>query len=138
MSTVTPSRPGEAAPADSGTTETKGPGRPRVEKIDFPLPEGGLVEWPADFDSSVHKPLKVEDFAKQGAFYRHKAALYEKRAKEFYGKANIADQFGTEEERKTAEKYLKFKSVADEMLAQMTASGVAPEALQALIASMEK
>jgi hypothetical protein len=109
-------------------------GRTKMDKMDYPIPEGGLTGWPADWDKSKHKPLTPDNFAgtAEHHYWDHKAA-------EFYAKGTHASQqselcrkFGDREERKAAASALRKMKQAQEMLAQLEAAGVSAEDLEAL------
>lgn len=51
--------PPSAAPASAAPTATD---KKAKERVKYPVPAEGLLEWPADHDREKHKPLQKNDF----------------------------------------------------------------------------
>src|SRR4051812_38955543 len=72
-----------APSAKPGTQEPKAKRekKPKVERIDYPVPEGKLLELPADYDPKKHKPLRRKDFKDEALYLDIAAERAEKHAK---------------------------------------------------------
>ena len=123
---VTPAAPeAPAAPAaPDAVAEEKKAGRPALNKTDYRAKDAPkLTEWPADYDSKAHKPLKADDFEKEDAFWDHKADEAERRAKTYRSNADLFRQYGSAEKRKAVESMSKHLEKLMALKAELEAGG---------------
>lgn len=108
--------------------------RPKMDKTDYLIPEGGLIDWPSDWDKTQHKPLKPEDFAgtSEHIYWQRKAKDYQEKVDYANQQAELCQKFGSRDERKTASQALRKMEQAREMLAQLEAAGISAADLEAL------
>jgi len=119
-----PQRP-ENPQADTNSDDGKRQGRPKMDKKPY-LEDGApkLKEWPADFDSRVHKPLKVEDFEAEDVFWLKRAEIYDQKAADCRTKAELFTKFGSADQRKAIEKMSKLSSQLELLKSQLAGEGV--------------
>ena len=92
-----------------------------------------LIEWPADFDSSKHQPLTLEDFEAEDVFWLHRAEVYERKAAQARREAELFQQFGGGEQRKLAAKAARMADQLAQLRARLEADGIDPDELATML-----
>lgn len=68
----------------------------KPEKIPYNIPDGGLSEWPEDFDKKVHAPLKKKDFKDPRPFLKRKREEYLRSADRCQSEIDLIDVYGVD------------------------------------------
>lgn len=125
-----PAKPeASAAPAAGGK---KGKGKKEKKtRVAYAIPEGGLTEWPADFDPKKHKPLARAAFKDETVWLDKKATLHEEAAKKLREEAENIRTLGPSASSAKARKLLKVQNELDELRAMLAAQGVDPDVMLA-------
>ncbi len=121
-----PGKPSAAAPgtqAPEGKKEKK-PKPERVPRVPYPVPEGGLADWPADFDAKKHKPLGRKDFANEGKYLIRKAEHLEKLAAAYRHEAETGERLGGVKDKGRAKKLIKLNEQFEALKNQLAAEGI--------------
>lgn len=130
---VTP--PAEIAEPTAEAPKKRGR-KPRegVEKVFHPalaVDENGKAtaklesaEAPEGYDSSVHSPLRADDFAGEHLFMRYRASKLEAKAAALRSEANVIEKLGTDADRKKAKTLVKYTQQLAELRAALSAKGV--------------
>lgn len=100
----------------------------KVERVEYPVPEGKLERVPEDFDPKKHKPLKRKDFKDEAVFLEIRADQMEAAAKRLREEAKAVRAGGGKDKGK-AKKLIAMQKRMAELQAQLTADGVDVEAL---------
>ena len=120
------------APANSnGEKTTKRPQKLKYAET-VTIPDGGLTEWPADFDPKKHQPLPKSIFADEAVWYDGRAAEYEEQAKQYREKAEMCRKFGDAEQRKDALRVAKLQKQLEELQASLASQGISMEDIAAI------
>ena len=128
-----------AAPNTKDKTPDAAPKKP--EKVNYPgLAEGQKIqgtEFPADFNASMHKPLKRSDFANEWVWLAHRADELAKKAAEMKAEADQIRTLGSSKDVKAAKKIGQLLKRAEELKSQLAGDGTDVDALlKALAASV--
>jgi hypothetical protein len=141
MASVTPgAKPAPPTSAKPGTQDSKGAKPPkekkeRVPRVDYTVPEGGLKEWPKDWNPKQHKPLRRKDFADEGVYLEERAKRYEAMAVRIRQEIADGKKLGTLKEKGKAKKLLQLQRKFDELKKQLIADDVDVDAILATIGS---
>lgn len=127
----------EAAPktdpkpsAAPGTSDDSGKKKAKKAKVQYPGLKGEddkpirLTEWPADFDASLHKPLRRVDFENDAVWFEKKAEEYDAKAADMREKAEISRKLGNSADRAKAKKFKKMKDQMAKLQSELEAQGV--------------
>jgi hypothetical protein len=118
-------KPSAAAP---GTVDEKAKKekvkKEKIPRVPYPVPEGGLADWPTDFDAKKHKPLGRKDFAKESVYLLKKAEHYEKMAKDLRHEAETGERLGGLKDKGRAKKLLKLQEQFDALKASLQSEGI--------------
>jgi len=109
-----------AAPGAKAPEAAKG----KTERIAYPVPDGGLSEFPKDFDGKKHKTLKRGDFADETVWLEMKATECDKRAAAYRAEATEMKKLGTVKERAKAKRLLAMHKRMAELQEQLKKDGV--------------
>jgi hypothetical protein len=113
------------------TTEKKASKKTRKTRIAYPALKQDaagkttvkLKEWPADFDSKIHKRLRRADFENPAVLFRHRAEVFKARAKTMEMLAEEAEAGADTPEGKRLRALRQFAKL-EQIKAQLIAEGV--------------
>jgi len=97
-----------------------------------------LTEWPADWDTKAHQPLKKTDFVNDAVWYDNRAETLEKQAAENRKLAEQSRALGSTEDRKRAKKLLDMQKRFEALKASLAEEDVDVDAILALAAGSEE
>lgn len=93
-------------------------------RVAYPIPEGGLTAWPADWNRKVHKPLRKKDFSDEMVYLEVRAKQIEAKANAFRQEAELIKQFGDVETRRMARQLVRCLQRASLLGGQLEALGI--------------
>jgi hypothetical protein len=105
------------------TTETKArKGRKPANKKAFRNEtDPKLLNWPTDFDSSVHTPLTPDDFADecQYVYWDNRAEYFKGRMEDAQREASLCRKFGSKEQRAKVSQLEKLRASMEALKAEL-------------------
>jgi len=104
-------------------------------RVEYTIPEGGLKEWPKDFDRKVYKPLRRKNFADETIFMEAKATRLENAAKRLRDEVVIIRQMGGTEQVKAVRQLARLQNRMANMTELLKAQGID---VTALLAGLKK
>jgi hypothetical protein len=126
-----PAAPASAAP---GTKDEKAK-KVKRERVQYPIPEGGLEIYPTDYDSKKFKPLKKKDFKDEALYIEARATHLETQAKNLREEAANMRKMGGVKDKGKAKRLLAMQKRMAELKASLAGEGVDVDALLASMAA---
>lgn len=108
--------------------------RQRPTRVDFPVPEGGFTEWPADWDEKLHRGLLRHSFTDQRVWLRKKIEQANADIARF--EAEIAGIGANGQPKRSGSgKLAAVTSQLTDLLEALKAAGIDPEELKKQLAA---
>lgn len=125
-------RPSDAVSSSADKKADKKPKKEKKARIRYPALMCGpdkkatvqLVDYPEDYDTSIHLPLRRLDFTTDAPYFRRKAAALRRRADELEKLAVAAATGQSREDTKKMSKLVKMQAAMQAMLEQLKAEGI--------------
>lgn len=118
--------PGEAPPKPEKAK--------RPTRVDFPVPEGGFDEWPAEWDAAKHRGLMRHNFKDERVWLRKKIEFNKAEIAKFEAEIKKIDEFGPTK-RSGSSKLAAVTANLNELLETLKAAGIDPEELKKQLAA---
>ncbi len=101
----------------------------KVEKVKFPIPEGGFLKVPENFDPKNHKPLLRKAFKEDAIFFDWKADLAGLACKRYRLRAEESRKFGNIADRTKARKIMKMQDKIADLRKELEGQGIDVDSL---------
>lgn len=123
--------------ADPGVAPAKPAKAERPKRIDFPKPEGGFLEWPAEWDETVHKGLIRSNFKDERTWLRKKIDMNLAQNARYAEEIKQIDEHGPTK-RSSNGKLATVTSELTELQQLLAANGIDVAALRAQLEAQKK